>query len=166
MDTEIRKLIKSFCSDKINDKYVNGLVKLEGLYHMFLSFEDKLDIKSSPCMLTYVNYWFEETNEMHFYVLLLCTNEEHRGKGYATTLLKLFKQYIQDMVGYSEFTTKVILSSVEDAVTFYEDNGFKWVWPLDKSKYDMLLQYEYGSFEKECFVMEMDLTQSESLVSF
>jgi GNAT superfamily N-acetyltransferase len=51
---------------------------------------------------------------------------------------------------------KIILSSVETAVTFYEEYGFKWTKrPL--SDYPVLMRYEKWDKEKEYFMMELDV---------
>ena len=49
--------------------------------------------------------------------------------------------------------TKIVLSSLESAVLFYENYGFRWTREsLDK--HPVLMQYEKFEEKKEYFIME------------
>jgi GNAT superfamily N-acetyltransferase len=111
-----------------------------------------------------------------YYILLICTSRKYKGQGYASQLLNDFIDRIrtevltetkyeiptsvdQNFVVQStddKRSKKIILSSVETAVTFYEEYGFKWTKkPL--SDYPVLMRYEKWDKEKEYFMMELDV---------
>jgi len=71
--------------------------------------------------------------------------------GYASGLIDDFVSHIRETV---HDRCKIVLSSLETAVTFYEQYGFKWMrTPL--SDYPVLLRYELYEAEKEYFIMEL-----------
>jgi hypothetical protein len=79
--------------------------------------------------------------------------------GYASILLDKFIQVVKQEKenGTDEqkcITTKIVLNSVDTAVTFYESYGFKWMYKNVES-YAKLLSYEKTDQEKENFIMEL-----------
>jgi len=116
-----------------------------------------------------------------YYILLICTSRKYKGQGYASQLLNDFIDRIRGLESPKDSATevvyeiptsvdqnfvvqrmdakrpkKIILSSVETAVTFYEEYGFRWTKkPL--SDYPVLMRYEKWDKEKEYFMMELDV---------
>jgi len=74
--------------------------------------------------------------------------------GYASKLFDGLKERIvKEKPKRPDLRAKMVLSSVEDAVLFYENYGFRWTREsLDKHR--VLMQYESYHPEKEYFIME------------
>jgi hypothetical protein len=62
----------------------------------------------------------------------------------------------QENQGVSDSTIKVILSSVEESVIFYENYGFKWTRE-SITDHPMLMRFERYEPKKEYFIMELVL---------
>ena len=92
---------------------------------------------------------------IQYYILLTCTKRIFRNQGYASKLLNGFIERIkQENQNNKNKLIKIILSSIENAVLFYEDYGFKWT---RKSiiEYPVLLQYEKYEKKDLYFIMEL-----------
>ena len=80
--------------------------------------------------------------------------------GYASMLLDKFIQVIKDEKNQQplpeQIPTKIVLSSVESAVLFYESYGFRWIY-ANINSYSTLLEYEKFDQEKEYFIMELTI---------
>ena len=88
-----------------------------------------------------------------YYILFTCTKRSFRGQGYASRLLDELKQRIKEENNNTVVPVKIILSSIEDAVTFYEDYGFRWTRQSIKD-YPILMKYEFYEKNKEYFILE------------
>jgi len=82
-------------------------------------------------MLVYRKYKCKSSdgsqNEIRYYVLIACTKRKFRGQGYASKLIDGVAERIkEENSGNPETTIKIILSSVEESVIFYENYGFRW----------------------------------------
>ena len=150
-----RKIIQ-YSYDKVNPGYVQFLLSNEDTHNAFLCFEDEFNLDNCPCILSYIKNYDTSKNELHYYILLLCTKRRFRNMGYASMLLDKFIQTIkcekQDQD--QDVVTKIVLSSVESAVLFYESYGFKWIY-ADIESYNTLLNFEKFEQEKEYFIMEL-----------
>ena len=83
---------------------------------------------------------------------MICTKHKFKKFGYASKLFDDFIQHIKDK--YKSKNCKIILSSVETAVTFYESYGFRWTRE-SLNKHKTLMKYEKYDEEKEYFILEL-----------
>lgn len=101
-------------------------------------------------------------NEIRYYVLVACTKRKFRNQGYATKLLDGLVERIkkENSCQISQTTPlptiKIILSSLEESVLFYESYGFKWTTD-SITDHPILMDYEKHNEEKEYFIMELVL---------
>jgi len=99
-----------------------------------------------------------------YYILMICTKPRFKSFGYASKLLDDFIKNVRDKhmaentnTSSSSSKIKIVLSSLESAVTFYESYGFKWMnEPI--TNHPTLLRYEKYDKEKEYFIMELCIT--------
>jgi GNAT superfamily N-acetyltransferase len=160
----IEKILDEIDTFKLQCKYVLTKYSAYTIYHKYIDWllndpkpiiafyclDQEFDIYNCPSMLVYRKV--STLTENRYYILLTCTKRNFRGQGYATKLLDEFKKRI----ACSQIPTKIILSSVEDAVVFYEDYGFKWTRESIKD-HPILLQYEFYEEKKHYFIMELEL---------
>ena len=112
------------------------------------------DMKNCPSLFVYVFDKNKETKEITYYILLICTKQKFKNLGYASTLLSDFIQHAKNQ--NKNYSRKIILSSIESAVTFYEKHGFKWTREL-LTEYPILMEYEKYSEQKEYFILKLTL---------
>jgi ribosomal protein S18 acetylase RimI-like enzyme len=102
-----------------------------------------------------------EKVEIRYYVLIACTKRKFRNQGYASKLLDGFIQRIKKENECNQPqddppTIKIILSSVEESVLFYESYGFKWTRE-SITDHPMLMRFERYEPKKEYFIMVINL---------
>jgi predicted GNAT family acetyltransferase len=84
----------------------------------------------------------------HVYIMLVCTHKDFKNKGYAT---KLMNQFINDM--RKKGKTSIILSSVENAVSYYQKLEFEAI-DDNLDDYPYLKNFELCSDDKFTTIME------------
>lgn len=145
-------LVVKYCYGIISDKYLTNLIndsrKIVVAFHCL---DRVFDISNCPSLLIYRKC--RMSDETRYYVLLTCTKRQFRGNGYATALLNGLVARIRKDMGAGSGPAKILLSSVEDAVLFYEAYGFRWTRE-SISTHPVLMEYEAYDEAKEYFVME------------
>ena len=148
------QLFQSFHCN-INHNYIEGLFADEENEIVYYSMDQDLtnfDINNSPCALIYQQ---EDTETSRlYYILLICTKRKMQNAGYASMLLKEFLEKITQSNTHNEKPTKILLSSLETAVTYYEKMGFKWKYTDKITDHEVLTNYEKVEDDKEYFIME------------
>ena len=151
-------IIQLYSSRDIHYKYTNYLIADEKVKTAFYCMDFEFSLFNCPTMLLYRKHLDKTINEMKYYILLICTKHKFRNQGYASKLLDGFIERIKkekpnDSV---ERKAKIILSSVEEAVLFYESYGFRWTRE-SLEQHPILMCYEKYEKEKEYFILEMNL---------
>jgi GNAT superfamily N-acetyltransferase len=136
-------------------KYVNSLLLDERVKMAFYCFDSHFDVFNSPTMLMYRKYLDKVDNELNYYILLICTIHQLRGQGYGTKLMDEFVKRVKEENKDKEFNkVKIILSSLEEAVLFYENYGFRWTRE-SLTDHPFLMGYEKYEEKKEYFILEL-----------
>ena len=153
---KIRKSLHRFTANEIQANYIDGLLGDEKNKVVFYCMDFEFDIDNCPVMMIYRKSkdTSREKQEIRYYVLMLCTKPTFRNQGYATRLLDGFCEKIRKNKPSEECTRKIILSSVETAVLFYEAYGFRWTTDT-LTDHPVLMLTEKKEEGKEYFIMEM-----------
>lgn len=158
---ETFNVIARYSSKNIHCKYIFNVLSNTKNVIAFHCLDKEFSIMNSPSILVYrkFKYYDKITSiyELRYYILIACTKRQFRNQGYASKLLDGLKERIKKENEYNdELKLKIILSSVEESVIFYETYGFKWTREsiLD---HPFIMRYERYEKEKEYFIMEMDL---------
>ena len=150
-------LICVFSNHQIYFKYTESLLTDNKLKIVFYCMDTEFDIFNCPTIMTYRKHYDKENNEMNYYILLICTKHKYRNQGYASKLLDEFIATIKEKHNKNKYNkVKIILSSIEEAVLFYEAYGFKWT-KNSLIHHPFLMKYEKYFEEKEYFIMELDV---------
>ena len=147
-----------YAGTSIGPVYTNAMIKNERNSMAYHCLDMEFDIYNCPSIMVYRRFPNTETNEIIYYILLICTKTKFKGMGYAKKLLDGFIERVKKDTEEerNEKKVKIALSSVEEAVTFYEGYGFKWT---RKSLIDHkpLTWFEAFDETKEYFIMELDI---------
>jgi len=152
----IRFQLYRFSGNDIHHKYIDSLLGNEKNKVVFYCMDFEFSIYNCPVMMIYRRFISREDSEtITYYILMLCTKPSFRNKGYASKLLDGFIEKIRSLIDSNQNKKiKIVLSSVENAVLFYESYGFRWT--TDKlSDHKVLIQSEKNEKDKEYFIMEM-----------
>ena len=90
---------------------------------------------------------------------MICTKRNFKNLGYASRLLDDFIEHVKEKHKNSREiykNIKLVLSSLESAVTFYESYGFKWT-RSSLNQHQELMKYEKYEDDKEYFILELNV---------
>jgi ribosomal protein S18 acetylase RimI-like enzyme len=143
----------------IHHKYTSAVIRDPNVIVAFYCMDqDKFDIENCPSMLIYRKIVYK--TEVIYYILFTCTKHSYRGKGYGSILLdNLQKRIREENQHRSDRVLKIVLSSVENAVLFYEAYGFRWTRECI-TEYPILSLYERYEDNKDYFMMELIVESS------
>ena len=150
---QCKYVLTKYSIHTIYHKYTDWLLNDPNVVIAFYCLDQTFCIYNCPSILVYRKVSYKD--EIRYYILFTCTKRSFRGQEYATKLLDEFQKKIKCDNSHTK-PVKIILSSVEDAVVFYEDYGFKWTRESIKD-HPILMQYEHYEENKEYFIMELDI---------
>ena len=151
---DLRILLSYYSYQHISLNYIKEILKDRKNRIAFRCMDTTFDIKSCPSLFVYVFDKNKEKKEITYYILLICTKQKFKNLGYASSLLSDFIQYVKEQ--NKNYSRKIILSSIESAVTFYENYGFNWTREL-LIDYPILMEYEKYSEKKEYFILKLNI---------
>jgi len=153
-------LIHSYASRDIHYKYTNHILKDKKVKMAFYCMDMEFSLFNCPVILLYRKYFDRQANEIRYYLLLICTKRKFRNQGYASKLLDQFIERVREENAMNidamndKKKIKIILSSTEESVLFYESYGFRWTRE-SLSDHPLLMVYEKYEEEKEYFILEL-----------
>lgn len=147
--------IARYSYNNIHHKYIyNVLGNIKNIV-AFHCIDNEFNINNCPSILVYRKH--KVNNEIIYYILIACTQRKFRNQGYASKLIdglvERIKNENRDILQNTENTIRIILSSVEESVVFYETYGFNWT-RQSITEHEMLIRYERYDPKKEYFIME------------
>lgn len=151
------RLFCSYAHHVICPNYILSLLLDTKNKIVFRCIDTEFNIENCPSILIYHKHYNKTTNELAYYILMICTKPRFKKYGYASKMLDDFIGHIRQEHSEHKFNdVKIILSSVESAVTFYETYGFRWTRePITNHK--TLMKYEKYDETKEYFILELSL---------
>jgi len=146
--------IARYSYNNIHQKYIFNVLGNTKNIVAFHCIDNEFDLKNCPSMLVYRKHIVN--NEIIYYILIACTQRKFRSQGYASKLLDGVIERIKRENDDQHKNIKIILSSVEESVVFYENYGFKWTKD-SITQHNMLMRFEKYDPKKEYFIMELSL---------
>jgi ribosomal protein S18 acetylase RimI-like enzyme len=160
-------LIRHSCRT-IDYRYTLRLLADQKNQFAFHCFDQEFAPHNCPTVMIYRKYKDAPTTiadapaealEIHYYILMICTANRYKGMGYASKLLDGFVERICIETRNQTKPVKIVLSSMETAVTFYESYGFKWT-RKSLADYPKLMRHEKYEKDKEYFMMELPIQRA------
>lgn len=136
----------------IHYKYTNWLLNDPNVVIVFYCLDNEFCIYNCPSILIYRRVKYGD--DIRYYVLFTCTVKKFRGQGYASKLLDELKIKIKNENAGKTDKVKIVLSSLEEAVLFYEAYGFRWTRE-SITDHPLLMYYESYEEKKDYFIMEL-----------
>jgi GNAT superfamily N-acetyltransferase len=147
--------IVRYSRHNIQDKYIFNVLRNTNNVIAFHCIDNEFIMNNCPSILVYNKH--KNKNEIIYYILAVFTHIKFRNQGYASKLLNgLLERIKTENKDNAYYTTKIVLSSVEESVLFYESYGFKWT-RQHITDHKILLEYEKYDPDKEYFIMEYSL---------
>lgn len=144
-------LVARYSLNHVQPYYIFNVMRNSKNVIAYYCLDTEFSIDNCPCILVYskCNY----ADEIRYYILIICTKLKFRSQGYASKLLDGLVERIKKENKH-KLPVKIILSSVEESVIFYENYGFRWTRESIKD-HPLIMKYEKYDPSKEYFVMEM-----------
>ena len=136
--------------------YIENLLKYESNKAVFYCTEDTFVIRSCPSCMIYSKQNKKNSDTIMYYIMVISTDKEFRGQGYATKLLNEFVEKVKDETKTSPKKVKIVLSSLDEVVSYYQKYGFEAV-DCSFENYPYFKCFEKFDEEKIYTVMELDI---------
>jgi ribosomal protein S18 acetylase RimI-like enzyme len=136
--------------------YIENLLKYESNKTAYYCTEDTFVIRSCPSCMIYSRQNKIKCDTIMYYIMVISTDREFRGKGYATKLLNGFIERIKEETKTSSKKVKIVLSSLDEVVSYYQKYGFEVV-DCSFENYPYFKYFEKYDEEKIYTIMELDI---------
>lgn len=153
---DIEMIFTYFTYPIISLDYIQNLLKFESNKIAFYCMEDKFVIRSCPSCMIYSKQNKKNSDTILYYIMVISTDKEFRGQGYATKLLNGFVERVKEETKMSTKKVKIVLSSVDEVVSYYQKYGFEVV-DFSFDNYPYFRCFEKYDEEKIYTIMELNV---------
>jgi ribosomal protein S18 acetylase RimI-like enzyme len=153
---DIEMIFTYFTYPIISLDYIQNLLKFESNKIAFYCLEDKFVIRSCLSCMIYSKQNKKNSDTILYYIMVISTDKDFRGQGYATKLLNGFVERVKEETKVSTKKVKIVLSSVDEVVSYYQKYGFEVV-DCSFDNYPYFRYFEKYDEEKIYTVMELDI---------
>ena len=153
---EIEMIFTYFAYPKISLDYIQNLLKFESNKVAFYCMDDTFDIRNCPSCMIYSKQNKKGSNEIIYYIMMICTQKKFKNMGYATALINGFLDRVKQESYSSSKKTKIVLSSVDEVVSYYQKYGFEVV-DYTLENYPYLMYFEKYDDTKLYTIMELNV---------
>ena len=126
-ENDNRMIFTYFNYGSIGLDYIENLLKFESNKIAYYCTEETFAIRSCPSCMIYSKQNKKNSDTILYYIMLISTNKELRGKGYASALLDGFVEKVREETKHSTKKVKIVLSSLDGVVSYYQKYGFEVV---------------------------------------
>ena len=154
--TDVDMIFTYFNYGTIGIDYIQNLLKYESNKTAFYCMDTTFDIRSCPSCMIYSKQNKKNSDTILYYLMVISTQQEFMNKGYATMLLNGFVERIKKETKTSSKKVKIVLSSLDEVVSYYQKYGFEAV-DCSFENYPYLQCFEKYDEEKLYTIMELDI---------
>ena len=155
-NNDVDMIFTYFNYGAIGIDYIQNLLKYETNKVVFYCMEDNFVIRSCPSCMIYSKQNKKNSDTILYYIMVISTDKEFRGKGYATKLLNGFVEKVKEETKPSTKKVKIVLSSLDEVVSYYQKYGFEAV-DCSFENYPYFSCFEKYDEEKLYTIMELDI---------
>jgi ribosomal protein S18 acetylase RimI-like enzyme len=153
---DVEMIFTYFNYDAIGIDYIQNLLNYESNKTAFYCTEDNFVIRSCTSCMIYSKQNKKNSDTIIYYLMVISTDKEFRGQGYATALLNGFVERVKKETLNSKKKVKIVLSSLDEVVSYYQKYGFEAV-DCSFENYPYLKCFEKYDEEKMYTVMELNI---------
>jgi predicted GNAT family N-acyltransferase len=153
---DVQMIFTYFNYGSIGIDYIENLLKYESNKMAFYCTEDTFVIRSCPSCMIYSRQNKKNSDTIMYYIMVISTDKEFRGQGYATKLLNGFVEKVKEETKTSPKKVKIVLSSIDEVVSYYQKYGFEAV-DCSFENYPYFKYFEKYDEEKIYTIMELDI---------
>jgi hypothetical protein len=153
---DVNMIFTYFNYGTIGIDYLQNLLNHESNKTAFYCNEDTFVIRSCPSCMIYSKQNKKNCDTIMYYLMVITTQQELRGKGYATQLLNGFVERVKEETKSSPKKVKIVLSSLDEVVSYYQKYGFEAV-DCSFENYPYLERFEKHEEDKLYTIMELNI---------
>jgi ribosomal protein S18 acetylase RimI-like enzyme len=154
---DIAMLFTYFTFSVIGLDYTNNLLKYKSNRVAFYCMDDdEFNIRNCPSAMIYSKQTRNTGGAIIYYIMIICTQRRFKNLGYATALLNGFVEKIREETVDAVVPVKVVLSSIDEAVSYYQKYGFEVV-DCTMENYPYLARFENYDETKMYTIMELNV---------
>ena len=153
---DVQMIFTYFNYGSIGIDYIENLLKYESNKMAFYCTDDTFVIRSCPSCMIYSKQNKKNSDTIMYYIMVISTDKDFRGQGYATKLLNGFVEKVKEETNLSPKKVKIVLSSIDEVVSYYQKYGFEAV-DCSFENYPYFKYFEKFDEEKIYTVMELDI---------
>ena len=139
--------------------YIQNLLAYSSNQVAFYCFDSDIqqfNVRNCPSCMIYSKQNKKNTDEIVYYIMIICTDKQFQKQGYATKLLNGFVERVREETRNSTKSVKIILSALDEVVYYYQKYGFEAV-DFDLDNYPYLRRFEKKDETKLYTIMEMEI---------
>ncbi len=153
---DVDMIFTYFAYPKIDIKYILNLLEYETNQTAFYCMDTEFNVRSCPSCMIYSKQNKKNSDTIYYYIMMICTQRRFKKLGYASMLLDGFVERIREETKNSTKSVKIVLSSVDEVVSYYQRYGFEAVdYTLESHPY--LMRFEKCEPDKLYTVMELKI---------
>jgi ribosomal protein S18 acetylase RimI-like enzyme len=153
---DIDMLFTYFTFSIIGLDYIKNLLMFKSNKVAFYCMDDEFDIRNCPSAMIYSKQTRNTGDTIIYYIMVICTQRRFKQMGYATSLLNQFIEKVRQDTIDSKKPVKIVLSSIDNVVSYYQNYGFEVV-DYTLENYPYLLAFEKYDKSKIYTIMELDV---------
>jgi predicted GNAT family N-acyltransferase len=153
-DTEM--IFNYFNFGSIGIDYIENLLNNKAIKTAYYCNEEKFVIRSCPSCMIYSRQNKKNSDTIIYYIMVISTDKEFRNKGYATKLINGFIEKIKDETKNINKNVKIVLSSLDEVVSYYHKIGFEAV-DCSFENYPYFKYFEKYDEDKIYTIMELNI---------
>jgi len=154
--SDVDMIFTYFAFSTIGIDYIQNLLKYDSNQVAFYCMDTEFDIRSCPSCMIYSKQNKKNSDEIIYYIMIICTQQRFKKLGYATMLLDGFIERVREETKGSEKKVKIVLSSLDNVVSYYQKYGFEVV-DCSFEHYPYLMRFEKIEDNKMYNVMELKI---------
>lgn len=151
---DVDMLFTYFAFSIIGLDYIKNLLKYQSNRVAFYCLEDTFDIRKCTSAMIYSKQTRNTGGSIIYYIMMICTQPEYKKMGFATKLLNGFVEKVRNDTQNADVPVKIILSSLDDVVSYYQKYGFEVV-DCSMENYPYLARFEKYDETKLYTIMEL-----------
>jgi hypothetical protein len=151
---DVDMIFTYFAYPKIDIKYILNLLEYETNQTAFYCMDTEFNVRSCPSCMIYSKQNKKNSDTIYYYIMMICTQRRFKKLGYASMLLDGFVEQVRDETKNATKSVKVVLSSVDEVVSYYQRYGFEVVDSTLES-HPYLMRFEKCEPDKLYTVMEL-----------
>ena len=119
---DVEMIFTYFAFKSIDIAYIQNLLNYETNQVAFYCMDHEFDVRSCPSCMMYSKQ--VDHNTIIYYIMIICTQQRFKKLGYATMLLDGFMQRVREETKNTQKKVKIVLSSLDEVVSYYQKYGF------------------------------------------